>query len=97
LSDAVESNIIFLNPCKDVKQPKAGKVKTEALSLGHQKALEQAALYDKHGTEVILALYTGMRIGEICALMWEDIDFDNGLIYVRRTVERIRSYGESVQ
>ena len=95
LSNAAESNIIFLNPCKDVKQPKAEKVKTEALPLGHQKALEQAALYDKHGTEVILALYTGMRIGEICALMWEDIDFDSGLIYVRRTVERIPSYDNS--
>lgn len=92
LNKAEESHIIFINPCKDVKLPKAEKVKTEALSLPQQKALEQAALRSKGGVSVILALYTGMRIGEICALRWEDVDFDNGLIYVRRTMERIASY-----
>lgn len=35
---------------------------------------------------VLCALRTGMRIGEICALDWEDIDFESGIIKVRRSL-----------
>ena len=38
---------------------------------------------------VLLALYTGLRIGELCALKWEDIK--DGRINVRRTVQRLKS------
>lgn len=38
---------------------------------------------------VLLALYTGLRIGEICALKWEDIS--EGRIHVRRTVQRLQN------
>ena len=36
-----------------------------------------------------LILHTGLRVGEAVALKWEDIDLDNGIIYVRHTVARI--------
>lgn len=36
-----------------------------------------------------ICLYTGMRIGEICALKWEDIDLGKRLIYVRHTLQRV--------
>lgn len=38
---------------------------------------------------VALALVTGMRIGEICALRWECIDIQRGLIHVNKTLQRI--------
>lgn len=38
---------------------------------------------------ILLCLYTGIRIGEVCALRWEDIDTETGTLYVRRTIERI--------
>lgn len=38
---------------------------------------------------VYICLSAGMRIGEVCALTWEDIDTDNGIINVRRTIQRI--------
>ena len=38
---------------------------------------------------IVLTLFTGLRIGELCGLRWEDIDFDNGILHVRRTIERI--------
>lgn len=37
----------------------------------------------------VLALTTGMRIGEICGLRWEDVDLENGYIKVNCTVQRI--------
>lgn len=38
---------------------------------------------------VYICLSAGMRIGEICALTWEDIDTDSGAINVRQTIQRI--------
>ena len=38
---------------------------------------------------LLLALYAGLRIGEICALKWKDIDLKRGIIHVRRTIQRI--------
>lgn len=38
---------------------------------------------------IFIALATGMRIGEICALQWGDIDLAAGVIHVRRSLERI--------
>lgn len=43
---------------------------------------------------ILIAIYTGMRIGEILALKWSDIDRDAGVIHVRRSYEQIsRSLG----
>lgn len=38
---------------------------------------------------IYISLATGMRIGEICALKWDDVDLTEGIIKVRRTIERI--------
>lgn len=37
---------------------------------------------------IYITLYTGLRIGEVCALRWEDIDLDSKVIFVRQTVSR---------
>ncbi len=39
---------------------------------------------------IIISLYAGLRIGEVCALSWEDIDLRLGVIHIRHTVARIR-------
>ena len=44
---------------------------------------------------VLLSLYAGLRIGEICALEWEDIDLENRLIHVRKTVSRVSGTTEN--
>lgn len=41
---------------------------------------------------ILIALCTGFRIGEICGLKWEDIDINNKLIHVKRTIERYYDY-----
>lgn len=40
---------------------------------------------------ILIALNTGLRIGEICALKWEDIDVEAGVIHVRHSIVRISS------
>lgn len=50
---------------------------------------------DKCKLAVLLCLYTGLRLGELCALRWKDIDFASMTLTVKRTVQRIaaQEYG----
>ena len=44
---------------------------------------------------ILLCLFTGLRIGELCGLKWEDIDFSTCTLSVKRTVQRITKNGRS--
>lgn len=46
---------------------------------------------------IYICLSAGMRIGEICALTWEDINTDTGIISVRRTIQRIYTIEDGVR
>ena len=46
---------------------------------------------DSHKVGTLLALMCGMRIGEICALQWQDINIKQGIINVTKTVQRIKN------
>lgn len=71
--------------------PKIPKKETLVLSHCEQEALESYILSNINttGLGILLALYGGLRIGELCALSWEDIDFDNSLLHIRHTVVRV--------
>ena len=43
---------------------------------------------------IYICLSTGLRIGEVCALTWDDIDAEQGVIYVTKTIQRIYLVGE---
>ena len=74
----------FKNIKQTVKEP-------EMLNVTEQKKLQQHLL--KHDDSISLGIFTGMftglRIGEICALKWSDIDLENGIISVSKTVQRL--------
>ena len=67
------------------------KQNLEVLSRMHQKKVMN--YIQEHFTfrnlGVYICLSSGMRIGEVCALTWEDVDTDNGVISVNRTIQRI--------
>lgn len=92
LRGAVEDGLIDKNPVDRVKPPKLVPVKKgiNALASDEREKLK-ARLSASAPTPVVMAatiaLYTGMRRGEICGLRWSDIDFDKGVIWVRRAVE----------
>ncbi|BBM16988.1 site-specific integrase [Enterococcus avium] len=91
LNHAKERNKLKENPFLAIKLPKASTRKIHALTRKEQGKLEKVALNAKksHGLPTYLALYTGLRIGEISALRWSDIDFDHSLIHVNHTYQRI--------
>ncbi|MGL9727262.1 tyrosine-type recombinase/integrase [Enterococcus sp. DIV0756] len=93
LNHAKKAQKITKNPFSELKIPKAKQRKIRALTVSEQKKVMNIALKEKKGYGIpsILALHSGMRIGEIAALQWSDIDFDTNLIYVKHTYQRISS------
>ncbi len=67
------------------------KHKVEVLSRADQKKIMSHVQhhFTFRNLGVYICLSAGMRIGEICALRWEDVDTDNGVINVNRTIQRI--------
>lgn len=76
----------------DIEYPtNTEKGRLPVLSIRHQRLLMRY-LIEKPTTQnigVLLALCTGMRIGEVCALQWRDVDLDQRVITVRHTVGRV--------
>lgn len=68
------------------------KQQIRVFSLEEQKKLCKYLKNEKNHTSlgILLCLFTGLRIGEICALKWEDISLENKTIYVHQTMQRLQ-------
>ena len=70
-----------------LKRPKLTEKPVECFSLVEQKQIEQAILNGKKDKlyGILLCLYSGLRIGELIALQWSDIDFAKGVLTVSKS------------
>ncbi|MGM0340203.1 tyrosine-type recombinase/integrase [Enterococcus sp. AZ007] len=93
LNKAKKGDHIKENPFSSIKLPKERKQKIRSLTEKEQEKLETAAINvgGVRGLPTYLALNTGLRIGEIAALRWTDIDFERNLIHVSHTYQRVAS------
>lgn len=90
---ALKQGLIEDNPCENLLLPKIPKERIHALSRSEQRQLEAVVESDEdtRSQAAILALRTGMRIGEIAALRWDSIDFEREVIHVSYTYQRIKN------
>jgi len=90
LEFAIKMQMLRFNPVKAVDKPKIEKQKFAMPRLEDiAKLLEVAKEYNDYSL-IFTALYTGMRLGEVLALHWEDVDLDNRIIQIRRKVQRVK-------
>ena len=70
-----------------VKRPKLKEKSVECFSLKEQKQIEQAILSGRKDKlyGILLCLYSGLRIGELIALQWSDIDLAKGILTVSKS------------
>ena len=70
-----------------IKRPKIVEKQVECFTVAEQKKIEQYVLESKKTKlkGIVLCLYTGLRIGELLALTWNDIDFQKGRLSVTKT------------
>lgn len=57
-----------------------------------EEYLLEHAQEDTTSLGVLLATYTGIRIGELCALTWGDVNMEEEVLYIRRNMQRIRLF-----
>ena len=78
---------------KNVVLPKAERKQVEKICDTEQKKLVSYLKANMSLTAfgILLSLFMGLRIGELCGLKWEDVDFQNKILHIRRTVQRISS------
>ncbi|HEV2094024.1 MAG TPA: site-specific integrase [Rubrobacter sp.] len=86
LKDAVKWRLIPYNVADAVTPPRPAKPEITPLTAEQVKVLLAAARGGKLEALYVLAVTTGMRIGEIFGLTWSDVDLEAGILRVRRTV-----------
>ena len=84
------AHLISLTPeyvANKIKRPKTVEKQIDCFTVLEQKKIEQYVLRGAKDKlfGVVLCLYTGLRIGELLALTWKDIDFGKGLLFVSKT------------
>ena len=84
-----------------LKKPALEPVKKPVSVLARSEQQKLASvLYremDRFKLAVLLSLLMGLRLGELCALKWSDIDFENKILSVARTVQRLPVEGQKTR
>lgn len=88
--EAVKRDYIYKSPMLNIIKPTSNKItkKVDAFSIKEQEELLLRFKESKYRNIFTIAIFTGMRIGEILALTPADIDLENKLIHVTKTLSR---------
>lgn len=89
LSYAVTEGYIVSNPAASINLPRGNKPQIEILTRDEQAKLIRASYQHRYGVFIRLVLFTGLRLGELLGLRWEDLDMQSNLLHIRRTLNRL--------
>lgn len=80
-----------------IPMPKVPKTEIQILKKEEQLILEKELMSNLNETTfgIYLCLYIGLRIGELCALQWKNIDLNNKKINIKKTLVRIKNPEEN--
>ncbi len=88
LDQAVSDGLIPRNAAKGVKMPQTKKKEIQPLTPDQACGFLEAARGDRLEALYVLAVATGLRQGELLALKWEDVELEEAVLRVRRTLTR---------
>ncbi len=96
LKKAVQWSLIPRNPANNISAPRATKKHYQEMHILTEDQIKKTLTTLRQGNDfqkyalILLLVSTGLRIGEALALTWDDIDFDDAVISVDKTVQRIK-------
>ena len=98
LHKAVYWQLIVANPAERVQAPKSRKPKRRSYDDEQTKILlenlEKLSIEEtKYKVAIILTVFTGVRLGELMGLEWQDVDFKNGIISINRSSQYLSDMG----
>lgn len=88
LDKAVVEGILKYNPSDYVNLPKGTTKIKDTMTIEEQEKLREVLKEETLDIGILLALDLGIRLGEILALRWKDINFDKKELYIRNNIER---------
>jgi integrase len=88
LDAALRFGLVQRNVAEFVEPPKVAKKEMRPLSPEQARKLLEAARDERFEALYVLALTTGMRLGELLALRWQDVDLEQGNLQVRVTLQK---------
>lgn len=85
------------NPMNDIDLPNNDSEEIQLLDKDEQKKLQEFIRnnHNRSSLGVAISMATGIRIGELCALQWKDIDLKKRVIAVSKTIQRVRVSNEN--
>jgi integrase len=93
MNDAVEWQMIAINPCQSISLPRVESLDYMVLNREQAQTLKASLVGHWHEALITVALATGMRRGELLCLKWSDVDVERGHIYVQRSLSYINGEG----
>ena len=92
LQYAFDQDILAVAPPK-IKLPQIPKTEIKVFTINEQKKYETVLNRSTNlfNLGILIAFYSGLRLGELCALKWENVDMKEKIIHVRSTVSRVKS------
>ena len=87
---ACDMELLPANPCDRIQRVPGPPSRVEAFTREEQRRLEEAiaAWEDRRLFGIRLCLYTGLRIGELLGLEWQDVDMKKEILHIGKTVYR---------
>lgn len=85
------------NICVNIQAP---KVRSKEIQILSEHEIKKLNLYIRHNLDVVnlcifICMYTGIRIGEMCGLKWENVNLQEGFFVINKTVQRVSLNGTS--
>ncbi|MCX7748266.1 MAG: site-specific integrase [Clostridia bacterium] len=92
LEKALANDMITKNPCKNVELPILEQKEIKALTLEEENKFIEESRDDRLHTLFVLAFDSGLRLGELLALTWGDVDFEKAEVTVNKNLIHVKDY-----
>lgn len=97
-SQAVKNHLLQENLIESIRLPRAAKTEMRVLSREEQQRLMAAARMapEPAAFGIIFDMFTGLRLGELCGLRWENVDMESRSLLICETRNRLPNHDESI-